>query len=48
MHPMQAGDVQETYADITAISNDLGYAPTTKIDVGVPKFVEWYQSYHNI
>lgn len=48
MYPMQAGDVKETYADIAAISNDLGYAPTTKIDVGIPKFVEWYRSYHKM
>jgi UDP-glucuronate 4-epimerase len=48
MYPMQAGDVQETYADIAAISNDLGYAPTTKIDVGIPKFVEWYRNYHKM
>ncbi|MDB5718309.1 MAG: NAD-dependent epimerase/dehydratase [Sphingomonas bacterium] len=46
--PMQAGDVQETYADISAIQRDLGYAPTTAIDVGVPKFVDWYRRYHGI
>jgi UDP-glucuronate 4-epimerase len=32
MHPMQPGDVKETAADISAISGDLGFAPTTKID----------------
>ncbi len=46
LHPMQPGDVRETYADITAISGDLGYAPTTSIAEGVPKFVEWYKAYH--
>ena len=46
--PMQAGDVQKTYADISAISRDLGYAPTTSIDVGVPNFVEWYRGYHKL
>ena len=46
--PMQPGDVKETYADISAIGRDLGYAPTTSIDVGVPKFVEWYKTYHGI
>lgn len=45
--PMQPGDVRETYADIDAISRDLGYAPTTPIDVGIPRFVDWYRSYHN-
>ena len=46
--PMQPGDVKETYADIDAIQRDLGYAPTTPIDVGVPRFVEWYRAYHRI
>ena len=48
MHPMQAGDVRETFADISAISGDLGFAPTTKIAVGIPKFVDWYRAYHRI
>ena len=43
---MQPGDVERTYADIGAIAADLGYAPTTSIDVGVPRFVEWYRGYH--
>ena len=46
--PMQPGDVPATYADITAISRDLGYAPTTSIEVGVPRFVEWYRGYHAV
>jgi len=46
LEPMQPGDVKETFADITAISRDLGYRPTTPIDVGVPRFVEWYRDYH--
>lgn len=46
--PMQPGDVKETYADITAIQRDVGYAPTTPIDVGVPKFVQWYREYHGV
>lgn len=46
--PMQAGDVERTYADISAIADDLGYAPTTSIEVGVPKFVEWYRGYHGV
>jgi len=45
MLPMQAGDVPATYADISAIARDTGYAPTTAIEVGVPKFVEWYRAY---
>lgn len=44
--PMQMGDVKETYADITAINRDLGFEPTTPIEIGIPNFVEWYKSYH--
>jgi UDP-glucuronate 4-epimerase len=43
--PMQPGDVPVTYADISAISANLGYAPTTPISAGIPRFVEWYRSY---
>ena len=46
--PMQPGDVRQTYADIEAISRDLGYAPTTSIEAGVPEFVRWYREYHGI
>lgn len=43
--PMQPGDVPATYADLTAIREDLGFSPTTSIEIGVPRFVEWYRSY---
>jgi UDP-glucuronate 4-epimerase len=46
--PMQPGDVRDTYADISAIQRDLGFQPTTSIDVGVPRFVEWYRDYHGL
>jgi UDP-glucuronate 4-epimerase len=46
--PMQLGDVKETYADISAIERDVGFHPTTPISVGIPKFVEWYRSYHGV
>ncbi|KQM14729.1 NAD-dependent epimerase/dehydratase family protein [Novosphingobium sp. Leaf2] len=43
--PMQAGDVPATYADITALTRDTGYAPSTPIEVGVPRFVDWFRGY---
>lgn len=46
--PMQPGDVRQSFADIDAIAADLGYQPTTSIDVGVPKFVAWYKDYHGL
>jgi len=48
LEPMQPGDVKATYADISAIGRDLGFAPTTPIDVGVPRFVAWYRDYHGL
>ncbi len=44
--PMQPGDVHATYADISAIQQDLGYAPTTPIKSGIPQFVKWFRDYH--
>jgi len=46
MLDMQPGDVPATYADIEAIRRDLGYEPTTPIEEGIPKFVEWFRAYH--
>jgi UDP-glucuronate 4-epimerase len=46
--PLQPGDVRDTYADISAIQRDLGFEPTTTIDQGIPRFVEWYRSYHGL
>ena len=46
--PMQPGDVHMTAANIDAIAGDLGYRPTTSIEVGVPAFVEWYRGYHGV
>ena len=41
--PMQPGDVRDTYADISAIAQDLGFAPTTTLDEGIPRFVQWFR-----
>ena len=48
MLPMQPGDVPATFADIEAIRRDLGYEPTTSIEQGVPKFVEWFRDYRGV
>ncbi len=44
--PMQPGDVYRTYADISALQNDFGFAPQTDIRTGMKKFVEWYKEYY--
>ncbi len=48
MLPMQPGDVPATYANIDALQRDVGFRPSTPIDVGVQKFVEWYKGYHGL
>ena len=42
--PLQPGDVERTYADIDRAKALLGYAPTTKVEEGIPRFVEWFRS----
>lgn len=46
MAPLQPGDVLETYADITASRRDFGFQPKVRINEGIPRFIEWYKSYH--
>ncbi len=48
MMPMQAGDVPETWADVTRIARDLDYRPHTAIETGVRRFVEWYREYYRL
>jgi UDP-glucuronate 4-epimerase len=48
MLPMQPGDVPATYANIDALQRDVGFRPSTPIEVGVKKFVAWYKSYHQL
>jgi len=46
--PMQKGDFLENFADIDKAKNDLGFEPTTTLDVGIAKFIEWYKEYYKI
>lgn len=41
--PMQPGDVRRTYADVTRAAELLGYRPTTPVEIGIPRFVEWLE-----
>lgn len=44
--PLQAGDVPDTYADVEALKADVAYCPSTSVEVGVRRFVDWYLSYY--
>ena len=46
MMPMQPGDVTATYADVADLTADVGFAPSTPLEVGIEKFVAWYKDYY--
>lgn len=46
MLPMQAGDVESTFADVSDLIKDFDYKPATNLDEGIKKFVEWYKSFY--
>ncbi len=45
--PMQDGDVKETYADVDDLVKDVGFKPSTTIEQGLDKFVDWYSLYYS-
>ena len=46
--PMQPGDTEKTFADISKIKDWVGFVPKTKIEVGMEKFIDWYRNYYQI
>jgi len=44
--PMQAGDVESTYADTNELINDFDYKPDTKLGVGIGLFVKWHKNFY--
>ena len=45
MKGMQPGDVVETLSDSSALEDWIGYKPTTSIEEGIKKFIDWYKAY---
>jgi len=46
--PIQAGDVPESLADVDELMHDVGFSPSTPIEVGVSNFIDWYLDYYKI
>jgi UDP-glucuronate 4-epimerase len=44
--PLQPGDVPDTFADIDDLVKDVGYRPSTPVEVGVRRFVDWFMDYY--
>lgn len=45
---MQPGDVLRTYADVSDLESDIGFKPSTNIEEGIDKFVNWYKEYYKV
>jgi UDP-glucuronate 4-epimerase len=48
MLPMQDGDVPATWADTSELNKIIGYAPSTSIEEGVGRFVDWYLDFYKV
>ncbi|PCH52476.1 MAG: capsular biosynthesis protein CpsI [Cellvibrionales bacterium] len=48
MLPLQPGDVPDTFANVDALVEDLGYKPSTKVGDGIKRFVDWYKDYYQV
>ena len=48
MLPMQAGDVNQTWADLSKLQKDYNYKPKTSVERGVEAFIDWYKMYYKI
>lgn len=46
--PMQPGDVEVTYADVTALQEDFGFKPDTPLRDGLRAFAKWYKEYYRV
>ncbi|MFK8075895.1 MAG: NAD-dependent epimerase [Granulosicoccus sp.] len=46
--PLQAGDVPDTYADVSDLVRDVDYKPDTTVEEGIGKFVDWYLDYYKV
>ena len=46
--PLQPGDVPDTYADVQALVDDVGYKPSTTLQEGVEKFAVWYKEFYKV
>ncbi|HIF95500.1 MAG TPA: NAD-dependent epimerase [Myxococcales bacterium] len=46
--PLQPGDVPDTYANVNSLIEDVDYRPSTPIEVGISRFVDWYRDYYEV
>ena len=48
MMPIQAGDVEKTWADVSTLKQDYNYNPGTPVETGIQRFIDWYREYYKL
>lgn len=48
MAPAQLGDVHRTFADVSDLVRDTGFTPSTSLETGIGKFIDWYKNYYDV
>ncbi len=48
MMPMQPGDVEDTWCDVSALGRAVGYQPRVSLDEGLDKTVAWFRGYYKL
>ena len=48
LKPLQPGDVPATFADVSSLEEATGFRPEIPIEIGVPRFVEWYREFYRV
>jgi UDP-glucuronate 4-epimerase len=48
MMPIQAGDVEKTWADVSSLKQDYDYNPGTPVETGIQRFIDWYREYYKV
>jgi len=46
--PLQSGDVEHTYADVSDLVRDTGYRPKVSVAQGIERFVAWYRAFYKV
>ena len=48
MMPLQPGDVERTWADVSSLKRDYDYNPDTPVETGIKLFIDWYREYYKV
>ena len=46
--PLQPGDVEGTFADVADLEREINFKPSTSVEEGIGKFVDWYRTFYSV